>query len=270
MSEATSSDATWMPWRVAPDSGFEVADPSGSVGIVQIDDRRFLVLHAFRFGDRDVERALVQELLDDGMEETEARRAVDEARTFSPREDNPTDLASIPRFMRWFEDPYGKHSLAALIHDELITAEVNGGRLRSDTLADRFFRDMMRASGVPWLKRWIMWSAVALRTRFAAGGRRRWSVVIWVVLSVIGLGCASAAVGTWALDWPAPIEPSWLLLVIAAALPIVAAGLWGEQWGASLVFAVTAFWLVPAAAIAGAGWLVYLALERLASRAGLD
>ena len=270
MSDATSSGTTWMPWRVAPDSGFEVADPSGSVGIVQIDDRRFLVLHTFRFGDRDVERELVQELLDDGMDETEARLAVDEARTFSPREDNPTDLASIPRFMRWFEDPYGKHSLAALIHDELITAEVNGGRLGSDTLADRFFRDMMRAAGVPWLKRWIMWSAVALRSRFAAGGRRRWSVVAWVVLSVIGLGCAFAAVGTWALDRPAPIEPSWLLLVIAAALPIVAAGLWGEQWGASLVFAVTAFWLVPAAAIAGAGYLAYLALERLASRAGLD
>lgn len=269
MSDATPSGTTWVPWRVAPDSGFEVADPSGSVRIVQIDDRRFLVLDAFRFGDRDVERALVQELLDDGLDEVEAVRAVDAARTFSPREDNPTDLASIPRFMRWFENPYGKHSLAALIHDELITDEVNGGRLGSDTLSDRFFREMMRASGVPWLKRWIMWSAVALRTRFAAGGLRRWSVVTWVALSVVGLGGALAAVGAWVLDWPTPLAPVQLL-GIAAVLPIVAAGLWGEQWAASLVFAVTAFWLVPAAAIAGAGWLVYLALERLAAKAGFD
>jgi hypothetical protein len=178
MSETTAGagEMGWTPWRVAPRSGFEVADPSGSVGIVQIDHERFVVLHAFRYDDPDVERTLLQELVDDGMDEAEARRAVDEARTFSPREDNPTDLASIPRFMRWFENPYGKHSLAALIHDELITDQVNGGRLGSDTLADRFFREMMRTSGVAWLKRWIMWSAVALRTRFAAGGLRRWSV----------------------------------------------------------------------------------------------
>ena len=264
-----SGETVWTPWRVAPESGFEVADPSGSVGIVQFDAKRFLVLNPFRFGDRDIEASLVRELVADGMDETEARRAVDEARTFSPREDNPTDLASIPRFMRWFENPYGKHSLAALIHDELITSEANGGRLGSDTLSDRFFREMMRTSGVPWLKRWIMWSAVALRTRFAAGGLRRWSVILWVALSVLGLGCAFDAAGAWILDWPAPLDPIWLL-VIAAVLPILAAGLWGEQWGASLVSAATAFWLVPAAVIAGLGYVVYLALERLASRAGFD
>lgn len=269
MSDAMSAGTAWVPWRVAPDSGFEVAERSGNVGIVQIDEGRFLVLHAFRFSDPDLEHFLVRELVDDGMDEPEARRAVDEARTFSPRDDNPTDLASIPRFMRWFENPYGRHSLAALIHDELITDDVNGGRLGSDTLSDRFFREMMGSSGVPWLKRWIMWSAVALRSRFAAGGLRRWSVVAWVALSVVGMACAVDALGAWVLDWPAPIDPAWLL-VVAALLPIVAAGLWGEQWGASLVSAVTAFWLVPAAAIAGAGYLVYLALEHLAGRAGFD
>ena len=265
---AGSGETGWTPWRVAPESGFEVADPSGSVGIVQIDHARFVVLNAFRFADPAVERALLQELVDDGMDETEARRAVDEARTFSPREDNPTDLASIPRFMRWFENPYGRHSLAALIHDELITDQVNGGRLGSDTLSDRFFREMMRTSGVAWLKRWIMWSAVALRTRFAAGGVRRWSLLLWVAFSVLGISCAVGAVGAWLADWPTPIDPQWLLAV-AAVLPVVAAGLWGEQWGASLVFAVAAFWIVPAGVVAGVGYLVYLALERIARAARL-
>lgn len=264
MSETTQG---WEPWRVAPSSGFEVDEPSGSVGIVQIDRRRFLVQHAFRFGDVEIERHLLRELTDRGLDEAEARLAVDEARTFTPREDNPTDLASIPRFMRWFEDPYGQHSLAALIHDELITADVNGGRLGSDTLSDRFFREMMRTSGVPWLKRWIMWAAVAARSRFVAGGLRTASMIVWGVLCVVGLACAADAIGGWLLDWPTPVGPAWLLL-LAIALPVAASPLWGRQWGAGLVFAVAALWIVPAGLVAGLGYLAYLALERVAARLG--
>jgi hypothetical protein len=267
--EVDPAGTAWTPWRVVPDSGFEVADPSGSVGIVQIDHHRFVVLNAFRFADADIEEYLVRKLVDDGMGAAEAKLAVDEARTFTPREDNPTDLASIPRYMRWFENPYGKHSLAALIHDELITEEVNGGRLGSDTLSDRFFREMMKSSGVPWLKRWIMWAAVAARSRFVAGGLRTWTMVLWGALCVFGLVCGAAAFGAWLFGWSAPIDP-WWLLVLATALPVVSARLWGEQWGASLVFAVAAFWIVPAAAFAGLGYLVYLALEHLASKAGYD
>lgn len=259
----------WTPWRVVPGSGFEVSDPTGSVGIVQIDHKRFKVLNEFRFTNPEIEGYLVRKLVEGGMSGPEAELAVEEARTFTPRDDNPTDLASIPRFMRWFENPYGKHSLAALIHDELITKEVNGGRLGSDTLSDRFFREMMRASGVPWLKRWIMWTAVAARSRLIAGGIRTWSMVVWIALCVFGLACVVAALGALAFGWSVPLGP-WWLLVIATALPIVAARLWGEQWGASIVFAIAAFWIVPAGAVAGFGYLVYVALERLASKAGYD
>lgn len=269
MSETDEPRAVWTPWRVVPGSGFEVLDDSGSVGIVQIDPERFLVQHTFRFSDEAIVTELVRKLVARGMSEREARLAVDEARTFRPREDNPTDLATIPRFMRWFENPYGRHSLAALIHDEHITEVTNGGPLGSDTLSDQFFRHMMNASGVPWLKRWILWAGVAARSRFVAGGLRRWSMMLWVALCGIGLASAVDALGAWVWDWPAPLDP-WLLLLFAAALPIVAAGLWGEQWGASLVFAVAAFWIVPAGAFAGLGYLVYAALERLARRAGYD
>ena len=210
MADATEDATrnTWFPWRVVPDSGFEVADPTGSVGIVQIDEKRFVVLNRFRFSDPDLEVYYRRKLVDRGMSEEEASTAYEDARTFTPREDNPTDLASVPRYMRWFENPYGKHSLAALIHDELITKEVNGGRLGSDTLSDQFFRKMMKASGVPWLKRWIMWAAVALRSRFAAGGLRRWSVLAWVVVAVIGIACSIGAIGAWTLDWTTPIDPT--------------------------------------------------------------
>ena len=155
MSEATvespgTAGSVWASWRAVPDSGFEVADPSGSVGIVQIDHEQFVVLHAFRFSDPAIEEYLVGRLVDSGMDAADARSAVDDARTFTPREDNPTDLASIPRFMRWFENPYGRHSLAALIHDELITESFDvapdGSRVTLSMLEIQ--RKLMLATGV--------------------------------------------------------------------------------------------------------------------------
>ncbi|MEO9329706.1 DUF1353 domain-containing protein [Gordonia aurantiaca] len=269
MSDTAPTDAgsTWVPWRVAPGSGFEVDDPSGrgSVGMVQIDDRHFVVRNAFRYSDRGVLKDLFALLVRGGMKEAEARRAIDEARTFVPREDNPTDLASIPRFMRWFEDAYGRHTLAAILHDELITETVNSGALESDVLADRFFREMMRTSGVPWLKRWIMWSAVALRTRWVAGGLRRLSLVLWLLLSLLGITMFVGSLGASAFDWPWPLSaPVWSLLA-SLVLIFLAAPLWGRQWMAGLISAVGASWLVPAGAAAGIAGIVYLLLERVAA-----
>ena len=137
--------------------------------------------------------------------------------------------------MRWFESSYGAHTLAAVLHDDLIVDEPNGGPLGSDTLSDTFFREMMKAAGVPWLKRWIMWAAVALRTRWAAGGIRRVSVFVWILLSSAGITAFFWAVGSTLLDWNGP--DVWLLLSIALPLPFVAAGLWGRQYGAGIIAA---------------------------------
>ena len=80
-----------------------------------------------------------------------------------------SDLASVPPFLRWFTDPYGAYTPAALIHDKLITKQPNGGPLKDDAASDRFFRFMLDSVGVPFFKRWIMWADVALRTRYAVG-----------------------------------------------------------------------------------------------------
>lgn len=276
MSEAAPADAVtdvrWVPWRVAPRSGFEVDDPTGkgSVRMIQVDDRQFIVLNTFRYSDPGVEKDLTGRLVRGRMTDDQARAAVDDARTFVPREDNPTDLASVPRFMRWFEDSYGRHTLAAMIHDELITDTVNSGALQSDTLSDRFFREMMRTSGVPWLKRWLMWSAVALRTRWVAGGYRRLSIVLWLLLSVAGIIATIGSAGAllfdwpWFFDWPWPVSsPGWSLTV-ALLMIFIAAPLWGRQWAASLIAAVGALWLMPAAAVTSIAWIVYRVLEGVA------
>jgi hypothetical protein len=268
MTDVPASDATWTPWRVAGSSGFEVRDGAGEVGLVQIDAERFLVTKAFRFSDDEVEGMLSRHLVDDGMDAEAARRAVDDARTFAPSTENPTDLASIPVFMRWFETAYGRHTLAAILHDNLIVGEPNGGALRSDTLADRFFREMMRAVGVPFFKRWIMWAAVALRTRWAAGGMRRASLALWVVLAVVGIASSASAMGSILFDWGRVVDV-WLLVVVALVLPFASSPLWGRQWGASLVAAVAALWILPAAAFAALGVVVYRALELVARTARL-
>jgi hypothetical protein len=269
MSDSSNAPATWRPWPVAGgDSGFEVDEARGYVGLIQIDKKQFWVTKPFRFSEESVVRMLTERLIRDGMGPDEARDAVDDARTFTPTEENPTDLASIPRYMRWFESSYGAHTLAAIIHDDLIVDKPNGGPLGSDTLSDRFFREMMKAAGVPWLKRWIMWSAVALRSRWAAGGSRRLSVLVWILLAAAGIVSFVWAIGSAFLDWGHPVEIG-VLLAVAVLLPFAAAPLWGRQYGAGLVAAVAALWILPAAALGGLGYVVYLILERLAKRFGL-
>jgi hypothetical protein len=268
VSESSMTDA-WYPWRVAPESGFEVRSPDGDVGLVQIDPKRFFVESPFRFSEATVLTMLTERLVRNGKSAEQAHDAVEDARTFTPSAENPTDLASIPRYMRWFESSYGAHTLAAIIHDDLIAAVPNGGPLADDTLSDRFFREMMKSAGVPWLKRWIMWSAVALRSRWAVGGIRRLSVLVWLLLSATGITSFVWAVGSATFGWGAPVD-AWTLLLFALVLPFAAAFLWGEQYGAGIVAAIAALWILPAAALAGVGYIVYLGLERAADMIGLD
>ena len=261
--ETTANDAAWRRWNVAPGSGFEVRHPDGEVGLIQIDRKQFLVESPFRFTEAAAIRMLNEHLVRNGKTSQQAHDAVEDARTFTPTQENPTDLASVPRYMRWFEGAYGAHTLAAILHDDLIVDVPNGGPLEDDTLSDRFFREMMRSAGVPWLKRWIMWSAVALRSRWAVGGIRRLSVLVWLILSAAGITSLVWAVGSGTLGWYCPVDTLALLLV-ALALPFVAAFLWGKQYGAGIVAAIAALWILPAAAVAGVGYLVYLGLERAA------
>ena len=269
VSEPSASETSWHPWRVAPGSGFQVADPSGNVGLIQVNRKNFLVENAFRFADSSVIAMLNGRLVRSGKTAEEAKKAIEDAQTFTPTTENPTDLASIPRYLRWFESAYGVHTLAAIIHDHLIVDKPNGGALEDDTLSDRFFREMMKSAEVPWLKRWIMWSAVALRSRWAVGGIRRLSVLIWLLLSAAGITAFVWTIGSAAFGWDGPAD-AWALLIFALVLPFPAALLWGQQYGAGIVAAIAATWILPAALLAGVGYLVYLGLEWAAGLIGLD
>jgi hypothetical protein len=76
--------------------------------------------------------------------------------------DNPddvTDLASVPWMLRWLVASYGQHTLAALLHDQLVAPGMTRDtRVKADTV---FFR-ALEESGNNWMRHRLMWVAVAV------------------------------------------------------------------------------------------------------------
>jgi len=175
---------------------------------------------------------------------------------------NDTDLASVPGPMRWFINTYGPHTPAALIHDWLIPNTDENPNVREE-YADRYFRYMLGAVGVPRLKRYIMWTAVAMRTRLKSP--KWWRPIllgIWVLASIAGIGAGVAAISaaSWGTALPFGLTATQTI-AIAAVAPFVCGLLWWKQWAASIVAAVAAPFMLPAATLAAVAYGIYRVLE---------
>ena len=253
--------AQWTDWVVVPDSGFRVRADDGQVDVAQVTRKNFEVGTGFEFTHPETLARYRTLLIERGNSPEEAEQRLDDARTVAAVPQS-TDFASVPQFLGWFERSYGRHTLAAILHDNLIVDTPNGGALGSDTLADSFFRDMIKAADVPLLKRWLMWTAVAARTRWAVGGHRRWSVIVWAVLGVIGVGASAYAVLAWLMG-NAALSSMLSVLALAFALGVVSSVLWGRQYGAGLVAALTGIWVIPATVFVLLGLVVYCLSERI-------
>jgi hypothetical protein len=98
-----------------------------------------------------------------------------------------TDFATVPRFLHWEVSPYGAYTRAAVLHDWLLVSlaewdrevsrEGGGAWLppANSRDCDGIFRRVMEDLGVPWAKRWTMWTAVRWASLFnsrRAYGRR--------------------------------------------------------------------------------------------------
>lgn len=243
----TTTAETWTDWVVCPGSGFEVcSDRQGSVAsavvpLSQVTAKEFTVGARFRLQNATVQDRVVGHLRKVGAFNSDEERlqAYRTAADYHPSE-GTTDLASIPWFMRWYVNTYGQHTLAAIIHDQLIADAPNRGTLHSDVVSDRFFREMLEACGTGYFKRWVMWTAVAMRTRWAAGGWKRVKLLLWGLSSVVGMG------GT---IWLLVAGHLLAALGFGAALLLVAAVLWGRQWGAAIVAAIALPFIAPAAVL---------------------
>ena len=119
-----------------------------------------------------------------------------------------TDLASIPGLLLWFVPRYGRHTLAALLHDQLVK-DSEWDRVDADSR----FRDALGELDVPLLRRWIMWAAVSIGTKWDAGGFRRIMAVVWTAIVV------SASYGIWHhTPWPGVAAP-WPLIDVGRLIP---------------------------------------------------
>ena len=70
-----------------------------------------------------------------------------------------TDFATVPRVVVWLVPRFGRYTAAAILHDWLVTAGIAGGAV-TPRQADGIFRRVMRESGVPVVRRWLMWCGV--------------------------------------------------------------------------------------------------------------
>jgi hypothetical protein len=84
-----------------------------------------------------------------------------------------TDFASVPRVFVWFLPRYGRYTKAAILHDHLWRTEAPAGNL-TWVEADGVFRRAMRELDVPFLRRWIMWSAVRWGALTKPNGIKGW------------------------------------------------------------------------------------------------
>lgn len=79
-----------------------------------------------------------------------------------------TDFASVPRIFWTIVPPWGKYSPAAVVHDYLYIKQ-HTTRLYADSV----FKELMKALGVSWWKRNLMYSAVRAGGWFVWNSRSR-------------------------------------------------------------------------------------------------
>lgn len=211
-----------------------------------------------------------------------------------PRYPFTTDLTSVPRLFTWLVPRSGRHLPAALVHDGLVGGEpasyTTDDESRVDRIdADAIFRNGMHDLGVPLVRRWTVWAAVA-NASLVLGARPGWRLTTWwyrvVGLAVLGLiawcGLSATAEVVDARSLPAWLDRAlgdlpWIHegalwrevvegLAGAVVVPLVLAVLWGRHYRAGaiagLAFA-TLFHVTVAVALVAGFYLVAEAVARL-------
>lgn len=171
-----------------------------------------------------------------------------------------SDLASIPSVVGWFARRHGRHTPAALVHDLLIRSE---GEDPPDDLpaewvlepdqADLLFRELLVASGVPPVRSYLMWTAVAARTRWKTRPARRPAMALWGLAALVGTVALVAGAARGSLG----------VMLAALLAPIPAAALWGRQFGAGLIAGYAVWWALIGAVPAYVAYKLYQAVEGL-------
>ena len=189
-----------------------------------------------------------------------------------------SDLTSVPVLFTWLVPRTGNHLPAALLHDGLIStpgepASYLGPAVTREQ-ADRIFRDAMSDLGTGRVRRWLIWTAVALATALTSaekGGmlpRWRWfGVVAGTLAAVVALGVLATIDlfdGCSVLPWMGG-RSWWSELLGGAAfaivIPALLATLWGRLWRAGLIACVALALLLHVTVLLAALSTVYQLIE---------
>jgi hypothetical protein len=125
------------------------------------------------------------------------------------------DLASIPGPLTWLIPTYGQHTLAAVLHDDLIDDDTPTDER---AVVDRLFRDALGELDVPWVRRWLLWGGTAVGTVWAAGRWSRARTVLWAILVLVAATAFWASVLDIGLPWPGDAGLIAPLLAMTAAV----------------------------------------------------
>ena len=124
---------------------------------------------------------LVKQVDDEDWEVKKELKYEGQKESFTVPDGSPTDFASVPRAFVWFLPRYGSYTMAAILHDYLWRELAANGAMKWKD-ADGLFRRALRELGVPFLRRWIMWSAVRWGALFKPGGTKGWLAESWRVV----------------------------------------------------------------------------------------
>jgi hypothetical protein len=200
----------------------------------QIDAKSFCVIHGFIY--RVPDRSKMEYTVPSGQK---------------------TDLGSVPFFLMWLVQSYGRHTLAVVLHDFLWRKKLNA---ISREEANYIFRRAMYELKVPFVRLWIMWTAVGLATLWSKGGLWMARVVAWV-MAILGLdiiaGLALTTGGRRMYAILSAIAGVAALVLLLPRLPVIAIGV------------PTLFLLIPSILVVLVMVGVYQIIEWVAYLAGL-
>lgn len=245
MAEFAAGQAAWGPHFSVTTPG----DDSGYISLAQMGRSTFEL------------RSRIEYSGPTGLEHLDlSPEALEELRHIGPDDldEYGTDLASVPSVLRWWVNSYGVHTPAALIHDKFIGGDKPPGV--DDKDIDRYFRFMLKDLGVRFAKRWLMWSAVAARTRLVGKNIGTVGLILWVLLALAGVGLTVASI----------VSGSTGGLLVALLAPIPASALWWRQAMAGIIAAYIAIPLILIPATLAGVFLVAYAVTEFVLSVFLD
>jgi Protein of unknown function (DUF1353) len=184
-----------------------------------------------------------------------------------------SDLTSVPRFLVWLVPRYGRHTLAALLHDYLQhrvifrrTPRPEGPRSLTSEQADTIFRFALKHNNLPFLRYWLMWTAVTLRTEFKAGPLYAFGTVVWVAFfTLIGILFPPLLVINIFQGWFS-LVPILIALGTVLVLPILGCILWLHRWRCGLISGLALIVFGFPTLLVALSVLLYLGIEWVVER----